>query len=163
MVEPGWAVLIREYRRPWKLATLALGLGFLIGGSVLWPAPDWDIGVSVIMAVLAYLTAAWSLRVLVQRRWKALPLALFWGWLTVDGCYSLYWAIRNPDALQWMRDANWLASLWLYLACGLVWYFPGSLRELWAEIATRRSVRNLDRRPDVLQVGDNGKGHDHQQ
>jgi hypothetical protein len=37
----------------------------------------------------------------------------------------------NPEALAFMRDANWPASLSLYWACGLVWYWNGSLHDLW--------------------------------
>lgn len=121
-----------EYRRPWKLATLALGIGLLVAGSFVYRAPDWDIPISFIMALLAYLTAPWSLRVVVERRWQYQPLALFLAWLTVDGCYWAYWRLRNPEALAWMRDANFLASLCLYGICGLGWYFRGSLRELAA-------------------------------
>lgn len=48
-----------ETLRPWKLATLAIGLGLLIAGAYLTPAPDWDIGVSILMAGFTYLTAGW--------------------------------------------------------------------------------------------------------
>lgn len=119
-----------EYKRPWKLTNLVLGIALLIVGSIYFPAPDWDIPISFIMAIFAYLTASWSLHVLVEQRWKRLPLALFFTWFTVDGCYSLYWYFKNPLALEYMRDANFLASLCLYLMCGLVWYYRGSLKEL---------------------------------
>ncbi|MGE5757901.1 MAG: hypothetical protein ACM3W8_03445, partial [Sideroxydans sp.] len=61
---------MREYTRPWKLCTLLLGIALLIIGSLIHEAPDWDIPISIIMAVLAYLAAPWSLRVIVERRWK---------------------------------------------------------------------------------------------
>ena len=57
-----------EYARPWKLLTLAAGIALLILGSFYYEAPDWDIPVSLIMATLAYLTAPWSLRVLIERQ-----------------------------------------------------------------------------------------------
>jgi hypothetical protein len=41
---------LREYLRPWKLASLACGIGLLIAGSYYMPAPDWDIPISLIMA-----------------------------------------------------------------------------------------------------------------
>ena len=62
-----------EYLRPWKLFTLAAGIALLVIGALRKIAPDWDIPISFIMALLAYLTAPWSLRVLLQRRWKLLP------------------------------------------------------------------------------------------
>ncbi len=125
---------MREFLRPWKLATLALGIGLLIAGSWYFPAPDWDIPISFIMAFFAYLNAPWSLRVIVERRWRHWPLMLLATWFTVDGCYALYWSWRNPEALELMRSANFLASLVLYWMCGLVWYFQGSLLEAWSAL-----------------------------
>ena len=126
-----------EYLRPWKLFSLAAGIALLIAGSFYYDAPDWDIPISLIMAAFAYLTAAWSLRVVVERRWRLWPLMLLATWFTVDGCYWLYWRFKNPVALEMMRDANFLASLVLYWMCGLVWYYRGSLRELYAEASAR--------------------------
>ena len=127
---------MREYLRPWKLATLALGIGLLIAGSYYTPAPDWDIPISLIMALLAYLTAAWSLHVIVERRWRWWPLMLFATWFTVDGCYWIYWHFKNPVALDMMREANLPASLSLYAMCGLVWYYRGSVREALREVSS---------------------------
>ena len=122
--------LLAEYRRPWKLATLAMGIALLVAGSYFYEAPDWDVPISFIMAVLAYLTAPWSLRVIIERRWRMWPAMLFATWFTVDGCYAVYWHFRNPVALALMRDANFPASLALYGICGLLWYFNGSLAQL---------------------------------
>lgn len=128
---PGLAV--KEYLRPWKLGTLAIGIALLIAGAYYYEAPDWDIPISFIMAILAYLTAPWSLRVIVERRWRAFPAMLFATWFTVDGCYWLYWHFKNPVALELMREANFFASLVLYFVCGLVWYYRGSLREMLSD------------------------------
>lgn len=102
-----------EFLRPWKLTTLALGIILLLIGSVVTPAPDWDVGVSFIMAVLTYLTAPWFIHVFRRLNWKMIPLALF------------------------MRPANAFASTFLYLLMGMVWMYPGSLRDLLNE--TRRA------------------------
>jgi len=123
---------INEYKRPWKLFALFSGVALLIIGSFYYVAPDWDIPISIIMAFFSYLTAAWSLRVIVERQWKKLPLMLFYTWFTVDGCYWLYWSYKDPVALEFMRSANFPASLSLYGMCGLVWYFQGTLKELIA-------------------------------
>ena len=122
--------LMAEYQRPWKLFALFVGLFLLIVGSFYYKAPDWDIPISFIMAILAYLTAPWSMRVVVERQWKKFPLMLFYTWFTVDGCYWLYWQFKNPQVLELMRDVNFPASLSLYGMCGLVWYYRGSLKEL---------------------------------
>ncbi|NTV88667.1 MAG: hypothetical protein HGA21_18250, partial [Burkholderiaceae bacterium] len=123
--------------RPWKLATLAAGITLLILGSFYYKAPDWDIPISFIMAILAYLTAPWSLRVILERKWRLWPAMLFATWFTVDGCYAIYWSIRNPAALELMREANFAASLSLYGMCGVVWLYQGSLRQLFSEIKSR--------------------------
>ncbi|HZE59081.1 MAG TPA: hypothetical protein VE085_00825 [Burkholderiales bacterium] len=124
---------LQEYLRPWKLATLGIGIGLLIAGSFYQPAPDWDVPVSLIMALLAYLTAPWSLHVVVERQWRWWPAMLFATWFTVDGSYWIYWHFKNPVALDLMREANFPASLSLYAMCGLVWYYRGSLREAFRE------------------------------
>lgn len=121
--------LLIEYIRPWKLSTFAIGLGLLIAGSFYYQAPDWDIPISIIMAGLTYLTASWSVGVIRDRRWKLLPLALFYYWVSVDGAYWLYWSITKPDALI-MREANFFASTCLYWLCGMIWLHSGSLREM---------------------------------
>ena len=127
--------MMQEFQRPWKLATLGIGIALLIVGSFVERAPDWDIPISLIMAVIAYLTAPWSMRVMVERRWKHWPLMLFFTWFGVDGCYWLYWSWKDPVALEMMREANAPASLSLYWMCGLVWYFQGTVKELWSSLS----------------------------
>jgi len=126
--------MMSEYLRPWKVATLALGISLLIVGAHYEQAPDWDIPISFVMAFLAYLTAPWCLRVLLEHRWRLLPAAIVAIWFTVDGCYSIYWYFNDPAALEAMRSANFPASLALYSCCGLGWLHRGSLRELRSEI-----------------------------
>lgn len=123
-----------EYSRPWKLITLALGIALLIVGSFYYDAPDWDIPISLVMAAFTYLFAPWSLRVIVERKWRLWPAMLFVTWFSVDGCYAIYWYFKNPVALEMMRDANFLASLSLYGMCGIIWMYRGSLGQLFSEI-----------------------------
>jgi hypothetical protein len=121
-----------EWRRPWKLFSFACGLGLLIVGAYYYEAPDWDVPISIIMATITYLTAGWSMRVLLERRWRSWPWMLFWTWLAVDGSYWAYWRLVKPEAL-FMREANFPASLALYGICGVIWLYRGSLRELIVE------------------------------
>jgi hypothetical protein len=130
---------INEYCRPWKLFSLSVGVALLIAGSYYYEAPDWDIPISLIMATLTYLTAPWSMRVILERRWTKWPVMLLATWFTVDGSYWLYWRFNDPVALAMMRDANFFASLCLYLICGLIWLWRGSLSELLSE--TNRVLR----------------------
>jgi hypothetical protein len=124
---------VRDYLRPWKLFSLACGIALLIAGAFYVEAPDWDVPISLIMGLLAYLTAPWSMRVMLERRWRAWPAMLFATWFTVDGSYWLYWSSVNPAALE-LRDANFYASLSLYWACGMIWLYPGSLSELATDV-----------------------------
>lgn len=125
---------LAEYLRPWKLITLAMGIGLLIFGSFYEGAPDWDIPISFIMAILTYLSAPWSMRVILKRHWRRWPMMLFATWFTVDGCYAIYWHFKNPVALAWMREANFPASLALYGICGLVWLYQGDLKSLLGQL-----------------------------
>ena len=129
-----------EYLRPWKLVSLACGIALLILGSIYMPAPDWDIPISFIMAVLTYWTAPCSLRALLERKWQLLPLAVFFTWLSVDGCYALYWYFKDCEALRSMRSANAPASLALYGICGVIWLYRGTLMDLLRE--TRAAMQS---------------------
>ena len=119
-----------EYLRPWKLFSLAFGIAFLIAGALWSGLPDWDIAISLIMALPAYLTAPCSMRVLLERRWGKAHIALFWTWFSVDGTYAIYWFLRDPAVLDALRHANAAASMALYGMCGLIWYPKASLREM---------------------------------
>lgn len=82
------------------------------------------------MAGFTYLFAGWSMRVLVERRWREWPLMLLATWWCIDGCYALYWSLVDPNALAMMREANWPASLSLYWMCGLL-ALPGAVLDRW--------------------------------
>lgn len=130
-----------EYLRPWKLFSLVCGVGVLLMGARCSGLPDWDVGVSLIMAIPAYFAAPCSLRVFLERRWRQFPQALFWTWFTFDGTYTAYWYFTDPAALMF-RPANAVASSALYAACGLVWLHRGSLRQLLENTAPlRRSTK----------------------
>lgn len=125
-----------EYLRPWKLAALACGVIVLVVGSFMAPAPDWDVPVTLIMAASTYLLAPPTMRVLLQRRWRLLPVAVLATWFSVDGAYSVYWYLRDPGVLALMRSANAEASLPLYGICGMLCVYRGSLRELAADVTS---------------------------
>jgi len=133
-------ILLKEYKRPWKLVLLSLGLVLLIVGSFYYDVPDWDIPISIIMALLTYVTAPWCMRVILNFKWKHFPLMIFLTWLSVDGSYWVYWKFKNPIVLPMLRDANFFASLPLYGICGLVWYYRGSLKDLFHE--TRQCIKS---------------------
>lgn len=119
-----------EYLRPWKLSSLACGIVLLVLGTLYTGLPDWDVPISLIMAVPAYFTAPCSLRMVLERRWAHFPVALFCTWFTVDGTYAIYWFLRAPAVLEALRHSNAAASMALYGMCSLVWYPKASLREI---------------------------------
>jgi hypothetical protein len=123
-----------EFLRPWKLFTLATGITLLVFGSFYFPTPDWDIPISFIMGILTYLTAPWCMRVLLEGKWRLLPIMLFFTWVGVDGSYTIYWHFKNPSTLELMRSANFPVSLACYCLCGLMWLYRGSLSQLFSEI-----------------------------
>ena len=103
-----------------KVGSFAVGLGVLLYGAWYLDFPDWDLGISLVMAVTTLATAEWSVSVLWQRRWRWLPLSAFWTWLSVDGVYWAYWSIVRPQVM--IREGQWLTSLCLYALCGVIWY-----------------------------------------
>ncbi len=112
----------------------------LIVGVLANLAPDRDVPISLIMPLLTYLTAPWSMRVLLQRRWRSFQLMLLYTWFTVDGVYWLYW----QAVLELMRYDNFITSLPLYGISGLLWLYQGSLSEFMAEVKALRTSRRSD-------------------
>lgn len=121
---------LMEYLRPWKLTTLGIGLALLCYGALSTGYMDWDIPISLITGLLTYITAPWTMRVLVTRDWLMWPAALTAAWFSTDGCYAFYWSLRNPTALEMLREANLIACLPLYALVGIVWMYRGSLASL---------------------------------
>ena len=130
-----------EYRRPWKIFTFTLGLGFLFWGAVTNQAPDWDVPICLIMGIPTYFTAPISVRIILERRWKLLPVAALSTWVSVDGLYWLYWHFKNVQVLHAMRSANFLLSLSVYAFCGMFWLSHGTIREIFIQIATEWKSR----------------------
>ena len=144
----GYLYSLAEYLRPWKLACLLSALGLLVVGSFLTPAPDWDVPITLIMGVSTYLTAPPTMRVLFERHWRVLPIAILATWLSVDGLYALYWYLRDPVVLAQMRSANAPVSLALYGLCGIFCLYRGSLKSLIDEVrAASRWGKSTDPRP----------------
>lgn len=133
---------INDWFQPWKLVTLALGIGVLILGAKYYQFPDWDIPVSFIMAICTYCSAPWVIDTLVKFNWRKFWLAAIWVELSVDFGYHLYWTFHalamidnhHLAALD-MREVNFPASLVLYFAFGLIVYPHGSFKELLKQLS----------------------------
>lgn len=102
-------------------------MAWLIYGALTYDISDWDIGISIIMGLLAYLTAPVAVRIFVSKQFKLFPLAIFFYWFTVDGSYWIYHTLMGNEMY---REANFYASTTLYFLCGFIWLFRGSLKDL---------------------------------
>ena len=128
----------RELIRPWKLCAFAIGMAWLMFGALNYGIADWDVGISVLMGILTYLFAPWSVRTILigiryrPRYWMPkIGIALFVAWFVVDGVYVLY---HTAMGNQMFRTENFYASSALYFLAGAVWLYYGSLRELLANV-----------------------------
>jgi hypothetical protein len=130
----------REWRRPWKLSLLAIGMSWLVYGATHYNFSDWDLGISFLMGGLAYLLAPWSVRTYYdalhgRSTVAAVLLALLFGWFTVDGVYVLYHSLMGNQMVRW---ANFKASAMLFLLAGAVWAWRGSVAEFFIALSSRR-------------------------
>ena len=106
-------------RRIQKNVTFATGLGWLLYGAASYGLPDWDLGVSLVMAGFTYGSADWVVDVVRHRQYKEWLKAAFITWFSVSGCYAAYWLlVGHPER---MVEGQWVTSLCLYLLCGVIW------------------------------------------
>jgi len=129
---------LRELMRPWKLATLGIGMSWLLYGAMNYDISDWDVGISFIMGGLTYLCAPWTVHVLVNAvklrppKWPLHVLgALLPAMFAVDWSYWLYHTVVGNRMIRW---ENFKVSSALYFICGLIWYYRGSLREMASDV-----------------------------
>lgn len=124
--------------RPWKLCSFAIAMSWLLYGALNFGISDWDVGDSVIMGALTFLTAPFVVRTLLvslRTRQSYWPLRIvgvgLLAWAVVDGSYTLYNLGMHH---HFDRGANFVASLPLYLIAGFIWTYQGSLRDFIAEV-----------------------------
>lgn len=118
-----------------KNLTFAIGFSWLIYGALFFGYQDWDIGVSLMMAISTYLTADWVIGVIRRLEYRQWFKAAFLTWFSVQGSYAAYWLlVGQPER---MLEGQWVTSLCLYLLCGVIWTslqrFPTVL-DLWREL-----------------------------
>ena len=137
---------VAELRRPWKLATLAIGTAWLLYGAVNYSISDWDIGISLLMGGLTYLCAPWSIRVILNslryrpKHWILwIGSALTVAWVVIDGVYYLYHTVVGN---QMLRRENFYASSALYFLAGTIWMYQGSLRDFVADFRGLKFTRH---------------------
>ena len=149
----GFIVFFSDYRahwmenkadllQPWKLVTLAAGLVWLLYGALTYHFADWDVGVSLIMAGLTYVSAPWCARAVRYRKWRLIAGVIIAWWFCVDGSYSLWHTIAGNSM---MRDANITASSALFWLCAVIWMPIGSIRSITQFSAQRQQHLRQDR------------------
>ena len=110
----------------WKVFTFAIGLFLLLLGAWFLNYQDWDVAVSILMACSTYLTADKFIIAIKTKSYPKVALFVVGAWWSIDGVYWLYWSLVDSSAMT--REGQWLASLCLYLLCGLVWTaFPAGI------------------------------------
>lgn len=104
----------------WKPLTFFCGLSLLIWGALYEGCRDWDISVSILMALSTYLSADRFVEACFRLNWKKVLIWSPAAWWAVDGVYWLYWTLVDTTAM--LRSEQWLTSLCLYLMCGFLWF-----------------------------------------
>ncbi len=129
------------YTTPWRLLSLYLGTGLLCIGADIYQMPDWDAGVSFLMAILCYLTAPWAVHVLRNREWKHIVLAVFLSILTVDISYNLYNGFLEREHYP---VENFLASMPLYWLMGVFWYYGADIWQALLRLYAERQTHSTN-------------------
>ncbi len=131
-------IYFHELIRPWKLLTFTIAMTWLLYGALFYEIGDWDVGVTLIMGILTYVLAPWSVHLI----WTAIHhrpsnwyvyilIAMTCALFVVDWVYILYHTVvGNPI----YRAANFNASLPLYFLAGTFWLYRGSVKEFITNI-----------------------------
>lgn len=110
-----------------KNTTFGVGLAWLIYGAVDYDIRDWDIGVSLLMALCTYISADKCVQAMRELRFGEWLTHSFTAWFSVSGSYTAYWLIAgHPEN---MVEYQWIPSLMFYLICGVCWTSLPLLRE----------------------------------
>jgi len=129
----------RRLMRPWKIVTFILGTAFFIWGAHAFDAPTWDMPVSIIMSVVTFLLAPWSVDQLVlgvrRRGGQRLRLAAGLAGIYVCGSgsyevYHLIWSGWHPPT-YW---ENFFFSIPTAIVAGMIWRVNMSVAEVWTRV-----------------------------
>ena len=136
-----------------KNFTFLIGLSWLIYGALFFGYPDWDIGVSLVMAGFTYFAAqgVWQvLRSPLDCNYQEWLGAMVSTWWCVDGSYTAYWSIVNPAVM--IREGQWPMSLCLFLLAGFVWSAAEDLRKFPDNLRLAGRVKRVLRLPQRFRL-----------
>ena len=127
----------KELFRPWKFITFSMALGYYIWGAYHYKCPTWDVPVSIIMSVLTYVLAPWtvkSLYHLILKRPKFWFIKLLICVVVIYACASASYELYNWWHLGYWPPPTYWVNLWYstcaFLAAGILWKFDGTFKEL---------------------------------
>jgi len=136
---------ISEMFRPWKLITFFIALGYYIWGAIHYQCPTWDVPISIIMSLLTYVFAPWTVSN-IYRLIATRPS----GWLLrILGCMLLMYACASGsyELYNWWNLGYWppptywvnlYYSMLMFFAAGMLWRFNGTFAELLKSILNWR-------------------------
>jgi hypothetical protein len=138
-----WKDYAKELLRPWKLITFSIALGYYIYGAYRYQCPTWDVPVSIIMSVLTYLFAPWTVKsvyYLIQKRPKYWIRDLVICGIVIYACASGSYELYNWRHLGYWPPPTYWVNLWYsscaFIAAGILWKFEGTFRELLSSLST---------------------------
>lgn len=122
-----------ELLRPWKFSGYAIGMIVFVAGAYDLQLPTWDVGVSILMSAYCFLGAPWATAAVIEgykeRSWRRFMFGACAVYAIGSGSYEIYNTLRmgQHPPTYW---PNLFFSVPVTLVAGLIWGFPGSLRDL---------------------------------
>jgi hypothetical protein len=137
----------QEYFRIWKFIFLLITIVFLCYGSLILKMPDWDFGVSILMAVFSYLFSPLFISYLINFKkyyninkiFMFITIMFLW-LLTVDLSYMGYNILLNHMTF---RYANFFASTILFILNGFALIYKGSFKEFLLDLKNINMIKTL--------------------
>ncbi len=113
----------------WKITIFLLALVLLSSVGLLWFDPTWDLGISIWMATLTYITAPYSVWVFyrffssIDKNLIELYIALILTFLSASWFYDWY----NYFYLLWFYPITWVSNIFYSIPIYLLWWLVWNL------------------------------------
>ena len=113
----------------WKIIVFLLALFIISGVGLLWLDPTWDLGISIIMSILTYFTAPYSVGIFyrfikwIERKNIELFLAIILTFFSASWFYDGY----NYLYLLWFYPNTWFSNILYSIPVYLLWWIIWNL------------------------------------
>jgi len=113
----------------WKIIVFLLALFIVSGVGLLWLDPTWDLGISIIMSILTYFTAPYSVGIFyrfikwIERKNIELFLAIILTFFSASWFYDGY----NYLYLLWFYPNTWFSNILYSIPVYLLWWIIWNL------------------------------------